>query len=264
MYVCLQPHLPFRNCANSLTKLFCQNLSLFAKLFLDNKSVFFDVTGFNYFLLVFSRREPSSPASSPPKHQICGFFSKEKLSWDNNNLACILIFPPWQRKGLGSLLMGVSYEISRMEGIMGGPEKPISELGRKGYGRFWGAEIARWILSTRETVVDVEECSEATWIAPEDCLAVLRDMEVVEEDGLGPKKAARTDAEGEGKGEEAGAEPAKEELVPRVRISKEAVRDWVARQRIGLERACDREGFAAWYVEELERKAAAAKASGTD
>lgn len=223
------------------------------------------MTGFNYFLLVFSRPDPSSPASSPPKRQICGFFSKEKLSWDNNNLACILVFPPWQRKGLGSLLMGVSYEISRMEGIMGGPEKPISELGRKGYGRFWGAEIARWILSAGEAVVDVEECSEATWIAPEDCLAVLRDMGVVEEDGVGPKKAtARPEAEEEDKGEEGEGESPKEELVPRVRVFKDAVKAWVARQRIGLERACDPEGFAPWYAEELERKAASAKASGTD
>lgn len=222
--------------------------------------------GFHYFLLVFSRRDPGAPASTPPKHQICGFFSKEKLSWDNNNLACILVFPPWQRKGLGALLMGVSYEISRMEGVMGGPEKPISELGRKGYGRYWGGEIARWILSEEDAaVVDVKECSEATWIAPEDCLAVLRDMDVAEEDGLGPKKKSPSaDAEDEGEEGGDGGEAAEEELVPRVRIAKEAVRDWVRRQRVGLERACEPEGFAAWYREEMERKAAAAKAGGID
>ncbi len=55
--------------------------------------------------------------------QVVGFFSKEKLSWDNNNLACIVIFPPWQRKGLGKILMTVSYELSRAEGRMGGPER---------------------------------------------------------------------------------------------------------------------------------------------
>ena len=140
-------------------QLFCQNLSLFAKLFLDNKSVFFDVAGFNYFLLVYTPPPPPShppaeppppssldadaPSSPVPRRRIVGFFSKEKMSWDNNNLACILIFPPWQRKGLGSLLMGVSYEISRREGVLGGPEKPISDLGKKGYKRFWGGETAR-------------------------------------------------------------------------------------------------------------------------
>lgn len=161
--------------------------------------------------------------------------------------------------------MGVSYEISRREGILGGPEKPISELGRKGYGRFWAGEIARWVLSTERDVVDVEECSDATWIAPEDCLAVLRDMDVAEEDGLGPKKAPPKDEtqDGEESGEK--EEDAGEvELVPRVRIAKEAVRAWVTSQRIGLERACDPAGFEEWYIEELERKAAAAKAAGTD
>ncbi|PQE26540.1 Acyl- N-acyltransferase protein [Rutstroemia sp. NJR-2017a BBW] len=119
------------------------SLSLFAKLFLDNKSVFYDTTSFNYFLLVHSTRITNH-------HQIIGFFSKEKMSWDNNNLACILVFPPWQKKGLGALLMGISYAIARREGILGGPEKPISELGRKGYARFWGGEVARWVLGLEE------------------------------------------------------------------------------------------------------------------
>lgn len=182
-------------------QLFCQNLSLFAKLFLDNKSVFFDVTGFNYFLLVYTPPAVATTAGAAPPPvtpQITGFFSKEKMSWDNNNLACILIFPPWQRKGLGALLMGASYEISRREGIMGGPEKPISDLGKKGYQRFWAGEIARWLLSLdvapadtesdQETLVDVEDCSQATWISPEDCLGVLRDMGVAEDAGIGPGK----------------------------------------------------------------------------
>lgn len=160
------------------------------------------MTGFNYFLLVYT--PPPAVATSagvappPVTPQITGFFSKEKMSWDNNNLACILIFPPWQRKGLGALLMGASYEISRREGIMGGPEKPISDLGKKGYQRFWAGEIARWLLSLdvapadaesgQETLVDVEDCSQATWISPEDCLGVLRDMGVAEDAGVGPGK----------------------------------------------------------------------------
>lgn len=138
------------------------------------------------------------------------------MSWDNNNLACILVFPPWQRKGLGALLMGASYEISRREGILGGPEKPISELGRRGYKRFWAGEIARWFLGLEdpgggggrtqldaggggggvvpgEVLVDVDDCSRATWIHPDDCLSVLRDMGVVEEAGMGPGKPPKVE-----------------------------------------------------------------------
>ncbi|KAK4192166.1 putative histone acetyltransferase [Podospora australis] len=289
--------------------LFCQNLSLFAKLFLDNKSVFFDVTGFKYYLLVYtpgpnSNTKPTfassstttlfSPASHPnpsgttptaalPRSQIVGFFSKEKMSWDNNNVACILIFPPWQRKGLGALLMGVSYEISRMEGILGGPEKPISDLGKRGYRRFWAGEIARWILSLepssreKETVVDVNECSSATWIAPEDCLAVLREMAVVEDAGKGPArrtiktpirtrtilKAGSPPSTGGG-GKAATPTTAADELtddnepvpeVSRVKVSQKAVREWIERNKISLERACDPDGFIEGYG--MKRDAAA-------
>ncbi|KAK0611507.1 acyl-CoA N-acyltransferase [Immersiella caudata] len=251
--------------------LFCQNLSLFAKLFLDNKSVFFDVTGFNYFLLVYTPSTPSPTdpdtevtEAMPARSQIVGFFSKEKMSWDNNNLACILIFPPWQRKGLGALLMGVSYEISRREGVMGGPEKPISDLGKKGYKRFWAGEIARWLLSLNvereeEMVVDVNECSQATWIAPDDCLLVLREMGVAQNAGKGPPRVRKKIVVGEESGVTAltsaavgVAAPATEpEEVQRVRISQQAVRAWILKNSVSLERTCDPAGFIEGYAMNL-------------
>ena len=233
-------------------QLFAQNLSLFAKLFLDNKSVFFDVGSFNYYLLVAhipptstsnpakssnknKSKKASSNASVPPAptnnpedakeddpdapphpRQIIGFFSKEKLSWDNNNLACILIFPPWQRKGLGRILMGVSYELSRREGRYGGPEKPLSELGRKGYLQFWQVTVAREVLGSsglsiagygrgrrgprasgskigrnrltkgagpqapggirKKTTIPLNDLARRCWLLPEDCLAALTTM----------------------------------------------------------------------------------------
>ena len=170
------------------------------------------------------------------------------MSWDNNNLACILIFPPWQRKGLGSLLMGVSYEISRREGILGGPEKPISDLGKKGYKRFWAGEIARWILdldlSGDETIVDPEECSQATWIALEDCLLILREMGVIEDAGLGPPRIhPPTDEEGTGAGASAGVPEEAKKEVQRVRISKSAVRQYIKGSNISLSKTCDPNGF---------------------
>ncbi|UNI17534.1 Histone acetyltransferase [Purpureocillium takamizusanense] len=268
--------------------LFCQNLSLFAKLFLDNKSVFFDVTGFNYFLLVYTPpAKPTPPPGTEPAPrappQVTGFFSKEKMSWDNNNLACILVFPPWQRKGLGALLMGASYEISRREGILGGPEKPISDLGRKGYRRFWSGEVARWLLGLdvggqHETLVDVDDVSRGTWISPEDCLAVLRDMGVVEDAGVGPGKADATepearhgsdddgDAGGGGRAPLESAAAARSDearpAVPRVRLDKEAVRRFVATHRISLERTCDPDGFVAGYAIKARGVAADADADG--
>lgn len=102
------------------------------------------------------------------------------MSWDNNNLACILVFPPWQRKGLGKILMGVSYELSRRENRIGGPEKPLSELGRRGYMRFWEARVARAILELKaKRTLSVGEIAEVCWVLPEDVVATLKDMGVL-------------------------------------------------------------------------------------
>ena len=46
---------------------------------------------------------------------IVGYFSKEKASPRYYNVACILILPPYQRKGYGKVLIALSYEISKIE-----------------------------------------------------------------------------------------------------------------------------------------------------
>lgn len=216
-------------------------------------------------LLVYT--PPAKPDAPEPVPQVTGFFSKEKMSWDNNNLACILVFPPWQRKGLGALLMGASYEISRREGILGGPEKPISDLGKKGYRRYWSGEIARWLLDqeittgstngvTQETIIDIDDVSRGTWISPEDCLGVLREMGIVEDAGVGPgKPPPEPEVEEDEEGEDGENGELKEEpevvvgpSVPRVRVDKEAVRRYVTANRLNLEKTCDPEGFVENYA----------------
>lgn len=200
--------------ADLLEQLFTQNLSLFAKLFLDNKSVFFDVATFNYYLLVHTTIT-DTPSCSP--HKVIGFFSKEKMSWDNNNLACILVFPPWQRKGLGKILMGVSYELSKREGRIGGPEKPLSELGRKGYLGFWEARVATAILGTKpKTTMSVSGIAEACWMLPEDVLFTLKEMAIV-----GSKKRADGSAV----------------------VSKTRLREWIRTNGLDLTPPVSEDGF---------------------
>ena len=171
-------------------QLFTQSLSLFAKLFLDNKSVFFDVAGFRYYLLTLN---PPTPTTNAPP-QIVGIFSNEKMSWDNNNLACILVFPPWQRRGLGRVLMGASYALSRHEGRIGGPEKPLSELGKRGYMRFWQARVAMEVLARRsKSSVTVAELADQCAMQVDDVVCALKGMEICEVrakgDGLGVSKS---------------------------------------------------------------------------
>lgn len=197
-------------------QLFAQNLSLFAKLFLDNKSVFFDVVGFKYYLLIHKPRSTAKP-SAPQKHEIVGFFSKEKMSWDNNNLACILVFPPWQRQGLGKILMGASYELSKREGRLGGPEKPLSELGKRSYMKFWQVTVARAILGTKaKTISSVDEVARQCWSLPEDVLAALKSMNIVE-------NRKRPDGG--------------------LTVSKARLRDWVVANKVDLTPSISVDGF---------------------
>ena len=115
-------------------KLYVQNLCLFGKLFIDHKTVCFDVEPFVCYVL--------TAATSQFDH-VLGFFSKEKVSYDDYNLACIVVFPPYQRKGYGTLLMEYSYYLSRSAAVAGTPERPLSALGLRGYVAFWTAQVVR-------------------------------------------------------------------------------------------------------------------------
>ncbi|KAI0358830.1 acyl-CoA N-acyltransferase [Trametes cingulata] len=116
-------------------KLYCQNLSLFGKLFIDIKTLFFDCDNFLFYIL--------TDADSQRDH-VLGFFSKEKLSYDDYNLACIVVLPPYQKKGYGMLLIEFSYELSRRAGKIGTPERPLSDLGLRSYLTYWISTLIRF------------------------------------------------------------------------------------------------------------------------
>ncbi|OJJ00008.1 hypothetical protein ASPVEDRAFT_127424 [Aspergillus versicolor CBS 583.65] len=210
-------------------KLFGQNLSLFAKLFLDHKSVFFDVVSFLYYILVFTDPNNDDPNET---YHILGFFSKEKLSWDANNLACILVFPPYQHKQLGKLLMGVSYKISGWEqdsSLIGGPERPLSEMGRRSYNRFWEERIARYLKPATNKgrkkhpheLMTIQEIGLATGMLTEDVITALRGLGALE-----PASPSKTRKRNQSSAGESDAPP--------VVVRKSKVLEWAKAHKIPI------------------------------
>jgi histone acetyltransferase MYST1 len=55
------------------------------------------------------------------------------------NLACIMVMPPYQRRGFGKFLISLSYELSK--GRKCTPEKPLSDMGKVGYKSYWSDTI---------------------------------------------------------------------------------------------------------------------------
>ncbi|PPQ64138.1 hypothetical protein CVT24_008768 [Panaeolus cyanescens] len=144
-------------------KIYCQNLCLLSKMFLDHKSLFYDVEPFLFYVITkvddFGAR-------------FVGYFSKEKRCSKDYNLSCIMTLPVRQRQGWGNLLIDFSYLLSKVEQRVGSPEKPLSGLGALGYKNYWTLAIMRF-LATAPDRVRLEEISSATSMTMEDVCNTL-------------------------------------------------------------------------------------------
>ena len=83
----------------NVNKIYCQNLCLLAKLFLDHKTLYYDVEPFLFYVLTVNDRKGC---------HLIGYFSKEKLCQQKYNVSCIMTMPQYQRQGYGRLLIKFS------------------------------------------------------------------------------------------------------------------------------------------------------------
>nr|XP_044251456.1 males-absent on the first protein [Drosophila takahashii] len=152
-------------------KLYCQCLELFSKLFLENKDFFYDPSPFFFYIMCVKDQDGQ---------HFVGYFARDRDSEDNFNVACILVLPPHQRKGYGKLLIALSYEISRREGFIGGPEKPLSAFGRLCYRGYWGYTLLELLRNhSSPEPITIRELSETTGFLKEDILYTLKVMKMI-------------------------------------------------------------------------------------
>ncbi|KAI6894722.1 Histone acetyltransferase, partial [Hortaea werneckii] len=151
----------------------CRNLCLLSKLFLDHKTLYYDVDPFLFYCMT---------VRSPHGHHLVGYFSKEKESAEGYNVACILTLPQHQRKGYGKLLIQFSYELSKIEGKLGSPEKPLSDLGLLGYRAYW-QEVIVDLLAERESegtpIMSVEDLGGNLAMTTNDVLHTLQNLNML-------------------------------------------------------------------------------------
>lgn len=157
-------------------KTYSQNLCLLAKCFLDHKTLYYDTEPFLFYVMT---------ETDERGHHIVGYFSKEKESSEDYNVACILTLPPFQRKGYGKLLIEFSYELSKIEGKIGSPEKPLSDLGLLSYRSYWSETLLEILIKApvdengERPQITISEISEQTSIKKEDIISTIQYLNLI-------------------------------------------------------------------------------------
>jgi len=160
---------------------YAMHISLLAKCFLDHKTLYYDTEPFLFYVMTVYDDEGS---------HIIGYFSKEKESHEDYNVACILTLPCHQKQGFGRLLIEFSYELTKIEGKHGSPEKPLSDLGLLSYRSYWSTTIIDLILDVYEEngsqsgskhcQLSISEITEKTSIKKEDVIGTLQILGVID------------------------------------------------------------------------------------
>ena len=147
-----------------VNKIYCQNLCLLSKLFLETKTLYYAVDTFIFYVLTEFNKLTNM-------FEIVGYFSKEKQSPNNYNLSCILVLPPFMGNGYGRMLIDFSYLLSRVENKIGSPERPLSDLGLVSYRSYWISVLLNYVSKhIDQNEISVKDISHETGIHTNDII----------------------------------------------------------------------------------------------
>jgi len=151
---------------------------LLGKLFLDHKTLYHEVDTFQFFVLTENNHYYGTKT-------IAGYFSREMTLGEDFNLACIMVLPPYQRRGYGRFLIALSYFLSGViDDLTCTPERPLSDMGALSYKSYWKDTIFDALRSNpqfKEASYDisVRQISDYTKIQEQDIIMTLQSLNLV-------------------------------------------------------------------------------------
>eukprot|EP00045_Choanoeca_perplexa_P008295 m.76547 g.76547 ORF g.76547 m.76547 type:complete len:581 (+) comp14435_c0_seq1:102-1844(+) len=160
------PQLQLWEVDGKKAKLYCQNVCLLARLFLDHKTLYYDVEPFLFYVLTIKDAHGA---------HFIGYFSKEKFCVKKYNVSCILTLPAYMRQGFGKYLIHMSYLLTKKENVLGTPEKPLSHLGAVSYQSYWKQEVLK-ALAQLDGSITLVGISKLTGMMHEDIASTLVDL----------------------------------------------------------------------------------------
>lgn len=155
---------------SSKERVYCENLCLLSKLYLDHKNLFYETETFLFYVIT---------EYVDDTYHFVGYFSKEKETQKGYNLNCIFVLPFYQRKGYGKFLISFSFELSLLEGKVGTPEVPLSDLGFLSYFSWWSQRLVDVLLTTDKEEISISDLSKETAIKPSDIVMVLERLNIL-------------------------------------------------------------------------------------
>ncbi|GMT04386.1 hypothetical protein PENTCL1PPCAC_26560 [Pristionchus entomophagus] len=147
---------------------YCRKLCMLAMLFVQGKCVYLDVDEFDFFIVTqFSPDKGMRPV---------GYFSKQRTLNLHQNLACFCVFPCYQKKGFGRFIIDFSYQLSRLSGIPGGPERPLSPFGLVSYTSYWKRTMLLRGLEEFDEETTVNELVNKLGMRENDVVEVIQNL----------------------------------------------------------------------------------------
>jgi histone acetyltransferase MYST1 len=168
-------------------KMFCQCLSLIGKLFLEVVELCFAIDDFVFYVC--------TDYDSDGAHFV-GYFSRHLESAQTCNLlSCIMVLPPYQRRGYGRLMISIAYELAKRMDIAGGPERPLSDLGALAFESYWKDTILVALSRYGPRINSIDALVNVTRIAQADVVPALKKMNIAVRYSGAKKQIAEFDME---------------------------------------------------------------------